>query len=426
MSRAERRSWRHQKRGGDWLTVAGLIVVIMVGSGMPWYAMGIFFSPLVEEFGWGRGAYSVATSVYLLFASLSAVVIGRLVDRWGSRRVMLISTVAMTLTWLLMSQMGRVAWPSTLWQLYIVYALLGVGGMALGGVPTSALIARWFSSKRGMAMGFSAVGGSLPGVILVPLSAPLIAGYGWRAVACVFGLLVFLSLPFTVWVLRDPPEERDSLSGRAEIEVTEAITGRQALRMVAFWLIGIACLLAQSGSAAVQLHAVPFMMDRGLTRAAASNTWGLLALAAVVGKIGLGWAADRSSARVVLSISLLLQATSVMIALALPSLSALRLFAVLFGLGMGGQNCTRALLVAEYFGTWAYGTIWGLVALLGLPGMVGAQPLAGYLYDITGSYHVPYVTFVVGWLVAIGALVLLGQPRRRRTEARETETGGSK
>ena len=414
MNSALRPAWRRRTRGGDWLIVAGLIGIIMVGSGTPWYAMGIFFSPLVDEFGWGRGAYSLATSVYMLLASLSAVPIGRLVDRWGSRRVMMVSTVALTLIWLMMSQIGRVTRPSALWQLYILYGLLGIGSMALGGVPSSALIARWFSGKRGLAMGFSTVGGSLPGVILVPLSAPLIASFGWRAVTCLFSLLVLLSLPFTVWVLRDPVGDEHSRREASEARCVGGITGRQAIGMVAFWLIGIACLLAQSGSAAVQLHAVPFMMDRGLTREAASNVWGLLALAGVVGKIGSGWAADRTSARAVIAWSLFLQAVSVGVALTLPGLTGLRLFAVLFGLGMGGQNCTRSVLVVEYFGTWAYGTIWGLVALLGLPGMVGAQPLAGYLYDLTGSYRVPYVAFVIGWLVAIGALILLGRPGRQK------------
>jgi len=191
------------------------------------------------------------------------------------------------------------------------------------------------------------------------------------------------------------------------------IGARTALHMAPFWIIGACYLLAQFGSVAVQMHAIPFLMDRGLSRELASNIWGFLALAGTVGKIGLGYAADRFSSKVVLIASLLLQVVALIMALTWPGLTTAWLFALLFGLGMGGQFASRPLLVGEYFGLRAFGTIAGAVWLFTLPGIAGGQPVAGYLYDFTGSYALAYSLFIVTFLLAASVLLFLRRATSR-------------
>jgi MFS family permease len=396
------------------VVLTGVVVVSSVGSGMPWYTMGILFTPLTAEFDWGRGAYSIATSLFILSLNLSALPIGSLVDRWGSRRMMGIMGVASCLVWMLISQVGRLGQQAILVQLYALYALLGIASSGLGNVPCSALVARWFKKRRGLAMGVSLIGGSLPGVILVPLSAPLIDAYGWRAFTAGLGLLALVaSIPTVLWIIRDPPDEPEPKSGAVTQTpvATPSHSAREALRMPSFWIIGVAFALGLAASVAIQMHAIPFLMDRGLTRATASSIWGFLALWGIIGKVALGWAADRFSAKAVYSVSLLAQALAVVIAFASASPAAAWGFAMLFGLGMGGQICTRATIVAEYYGVRAYGTIWGLVTLFTLPGTVGGGPLAGFLYDISGNYRTPYAIFVVAFVLGAAAVLLLRKPR---------------
>jgi len=397
-----------------WLIVAGVVVVAFFGSGTSWYAMGMFFSPLVEEFGWGRGAYSIAISLYLTLMTASSVPVGRLVDRWGPRRVMLVSTLACGLVWGLVSQIGQMERELALWQLYLFYGLLAVASAGVGSVPASTVIARWFTTGRGLAMGVSIVGFGLPGVVLVPLSAPFIAAYGWRALALTLGALCWLGpIPVIMGVLRDsPPDQRTSRTATSA-RALPGIGARTALHMAPFWIIGACYLLAQFGSVAVQMHAIPFLMDRGLSRELASNIWGFLALAGTVGKIGLGYAADRFSSKVVLIASLLLQVVALIMALTWPGLTTAWLFALLFGLGMGGQFASRPLLVGEYFGLRAFGTIAGAVWLFTLPGIAGGQPVAGYLYDFTGSYALAYSLFIVTFLLAASVLLFLRRATSR-------------
>jgi MFS family permease len=363
----------------------------------------------VEEFGWGRGAYSVAISLYLALSTLASAPIGRMVDRWGPRRVMLWGAISSGLVTGLISQIGRLGSATALWQLYTLYALLAVTSAGVATVPTSAVIARWFTERRGLAMGLSIVGFGLPGVIVVPLSAPFMAQYGWRALAVALGALTWIvSIPTVLWVLRDSPAE---LQADGSVRpASRGIAAADALRSAPFWLMGTVFLTAQFSSVAVQLHAVPFLTDRGLTRELASTVWGSLALAGVVGKTGLGWAADQFGSKRVLLFSLLLQASALTIALTWSGMTAAWCFALLFGLGMGGQFSSRPLMVGEYFGVRAFGTIAGAIWLFTLPGQAAGQPVAGYLYDLTGSYALPYGLFIGAYLLATAVLLLLRKP----------------
>jgi cyanate permease len=289
----------------------------------------------------------------------------------------------------------------------MLYGLLAVASSGVGTVPAGTIIARWFTQGRGLAMGLSIVGFGLPGVVLVPLSAPFIAAHGWRALALALGALSWVgSIPFILGVLRDSPQ------GQAQDAVGKhtapGITMEEALRMAPFWIIGTSYLLAQFGSVAVQMHAIPFLMDRGLSRELASNIWGFLALAGIAGKIGLGYAADRYSAKPVLFASMLLQVMALITALAWSGLAAAWLFALLFGLGMGGQFASRPLLVGDYFGLRAFGTISGAVWLFTLPSLAAGQPVAGFLYDLTGSYGLAYTLFIGAFLLGMGVLLPLG------------------
>lgn len=417
----ERVTERPRRRTLDrslWVLI-GVVVVSSVGSGMPWYSMGILFTPLTTEFDWGRGAYSVATSLFILTMNLSALPIGNLVDRWGSRRIMGITGVASFLIWLFISQVGGLLGrQAILMQLYVLYVLLGIASSGLGNVSCSALVARWFQKRRGLAMGVALIGGSLPGVILVPLSAPLIDAYGWRAFTAGLGAMALLaSIPMVLWVIRDPPADLAQRQAAKQGEGAPAApalpdhSAREALRSVSFWVISVAFALGLAASVAIQMHAIPFLMDRGLTRATASSIWGFLALWGIIGKVTLGWAADRYSAKMIYSASLLAQALAVVMAFASASPLAAWAFAMLFGLGMGGQICTRATIVAEYYGVRAYGTIWGLVTLFTLPGTVGGGPLAGFLYDLTGNYRTPYTLFVGAFVLGAAAVLFLRKPK---------------
>lgn len=402
------------RRTPEWITILGLIAVVALGVGTSWYAMGMLMGPLTQAFDWSRGDYSLATTLYMLFLFLSATPVGWLVDRFGSRRVMTVAAVANGTIWLLMSQLGRLGLGDSPAQIYPLYAAMGFASVSLGGVPASALVVRAFGNRRGLAMGLSAVGAGLPGITLVPLSAWLMTVIGWRGLAGMIAALeLCVALPVALWALKGVAAEAQAASApRGEQKKGQV---GAVLRNPTFWGIGLAILLSYSGGSAVQVHAVPFLTDRGLSTSTASLIWGSLAFAGIVGKVSLGWLADRLSARWVMFLAAVLQGSAVALVLILPGEGAAWAFALIFGVGMAGQYLSLPLITAERFDLKHYGTVYGLLSLFGVPGMAGSQAFAGMLYDRTGGYLLPFGVFVGVWV--LGALLLLALGRGDRADS---------
>ncbi len=399
----------------SWLTMLGITLVTFFGLGTPWYIMAVLFEPLVQDFGWGRGAYSVATSIHVVLSTVGSAPVGYMVDRWGARRVMLVSSLASGLAWLLMGVVGQLDRQTALWALYLLYGLLGIGAAGTGLVPAGAIIVRRFAGQRGRIMGLSIVGAGLPGMVLVPLAAPFIAAYGWRPMVVVLGVLVLLAcIVACLWLLPDDAADGCGPRPAARPRRVPGISMAQALRAAPFWWISVAFLLSQFAAYGVQAHAVPYLIDRGLSPLLAAQLWAGLALAGVVGKITVGSAADHVSPAWLTLLSFGLQGAAVVAALVWPGMGGALALVVLSGLGMGGQMVIKPLLIERGFGSAAFGAISGASVLATLPGVAVGQLLAGYLYDATGSYSQSYIVFIVAFLVSMVALLPVMGLRREK------------
>ncbi len=373
--------------------------------------MIVLLSPVTADLGCSHSAYSLSSSLYMLLSLLGAPPVGLLLDRWGPRRVILGSTVLNGGAWLLISQIGRLGPGTGLAQLHALYGLTGLSSAGMSSIACAVIIARWFRERQGLANGIAHIGASLPGLILVPLSAPFIATHGWRALAALIGgLTLAICLPIALWVLRESPPGTEAEAPR--FRLVRGPSMRETLHTLPFWLIGGAYLFSDSAHQAVSLHALSFLTGRGLTMAAASNVWSLLALGGVIGKLVLSHAADRTSPHAVSIVSMLLSTIGLAAGLLWPGPVASAFFAFTFGLGMGGRLACRPPLVESQFGLRAFGTISGAVSLMTLPGVVLGAPLAGLLFDRTGSYNSAFLIFAGAFLLAAILLGLSSWQRR--------------
>jgi MFS family permease len=394
-----------------WLIILGAIVMNVLGTGGPFYAAGLLFLPMASEFGWGRGAYSLATSMYLVFMNLSAAPTGYVVDRWGPRRVMLASAVVSCLAWVLVATIGIGGMPAPIWQLCLLYGLLGAASTALASIPVSAILVRSFATDRGTVLGLSNIGASLAGVLLAPVSAAILPSQGWRALAALLAAASVLGcVPTIIWLLGDAAGDTGQPQVAASPGGPSELTLAQAVRTFPFWTIGIALMLGSLGNPAAIVHTIPFLTDHGLSYELASGVLGGLALAGVAGKISLGRGADLSSSKAVAALSMLLQGAALAVLLAWSGIGPAWLYALLFGLGMGGIAAVRPLVIADHFGLRAFASVAGALQLFSVPGMAVGQVLAGYLYDLLGSYNVPYSLFAVAFFLGTGVFLLLGKP----------------
>lgn len=395
-------------------------MVYFVQGGLGSYALGALLPVWVNEEGWSRTAISVAYAVSTLLPGLAGVLVGRWTDRHGARGVILVGALITGLSYVLLSTV------TTIVLFFIVFGLGAVGRAGMSQVPVSAAVARWFVDKRGLAMGIAVSGISLAGVLLVPLVTWLIEAVGWRGAVIALGVGIWLVVLPVVWfAMGGSPQERGVLPLGAERRGAgrghrppgdETPSLAVALAGPTFWLLALALTLGHAGSNSIGLHALPALRDKGVTSAEGAAAISLMAGCSIGGKLLFGWLSDRFGSVLLLVAAYLAQVGGfVLLALAGPG-SGVWLFALLYGLSLGGTVTLQPTVVADRFGVTAYGAIYGAIGLP-LALVSSASPiLAGGIRELTGSYAPAFLAFAFSSAVAIGALLIaggVGRPKRK-------------
>jgi MFS family permease len=394
-----------------WIVVGAVWVTLAIASGI-YFSFPIFFVALVEEFGWSRGATAAAFSISSIAQGLLSPVVGMLVDRWGPRRVMLGGAALLGGACILSGRIGA------LWSLYLLVGVMAAAGVcAVSWIPSGALIARWFTERRGSMMGL-AFSGMGAGVLAIgPLAQWLIAGHGWRTAYVVLGLGTLAILIPLIWLgVREAPaaaqvEPRPSAArpARAGREVGDA------LRTRAFWALFCAYLCTPLAVFSVVTHQVAFAVDHGFPRLFVAGIFGLTGLLSVVGRIGFGIAADRIGRATSATISYGCTALGTLCLLSLevrPHVAALYAYALFFGLGFGARGPIITAMASQLFPGARFGAIYGFLSVgNGIGGGI-APWFGGVVHDLTGSYRIAFLV-AVGFCAVGSACFWLARPPRR-------------
>ncbi|MHB8763103.1 MAG: MFS transporter [Deferrisomatales bacterium] len=379
------------------------------GVGIGCYlSFGVFFKPILAEFGWSRATLSGAQSAAFLLMGILGILVGRLNDRVGPRRVMVGAALFFGGAYLLMARLGSV------WQLYLFYGLLfGVGLSAVDVIPLTT-IARWFERRRGVMTGIVKVGTGA-GQMTIPLAASLlIAGYGWRTTYAVMGVAAMVALIGLGLLLRRDPGQHDAAvrarAGAAAAPAAPAdlgLTADEAFRTRQFWtLCGVTfatvyCLLT------VMVHIVPHARDFTASATAAAGVLSVIGGVSMAGRLATGLYIDRVGSRRTMLLSFLLLTSSLAWLQAAREPWMLYGFALVYGLGHGAFFTSLSPLVAELFGVRAHGALFGMVSFWGNLGGALGPLLAGYLFDLTGAYRGAFGVCVGMSLAALALLATL-------------------
>ena len=318
------------RRRQGWVVV-GACSLVMFGVWNSHAGFGVFLPVLANEFGWSRGAISVAPSLNLIIGGLIAFVIGAASDRWGPR---LILTTSAVLAGALFALASRI---DALWHLYLVLGVLqGVAMSSVYLVPTTT-VSRWFVERRGLALGILLAGLNLAFVTGPRLSAFLIERVGWRTTYLVLGALVWvLAIPGSL-LTRFPPEPARSDS-HDRSEASAGVTLGEALKDRRLWLLVTAWMLLGFNQMMMSIHLVSFVKDQGVTLERAALALTILGTGTIVGRILVGIASDRMGTKPMFWFCLTIQITSLLAIVAGPSLSVLNL--LLFGFGLSAAAAT--------------------------------------------------------------------------------------
>lgn len=393
-----------------WIVLAACVLILTTSYGIR-YSYGVFFNSLEEEFGWTRALTSGIFSAYMLLCSLCAFLGGWASDRYGARKVVIVlgcfAFISLTLT----SQ------ANTLWHLFLSYSLL----LAIGTGPVYAIVmataTKWFIRRRGLALAIVGTGVGLSTLITAPLSAYLIGSYGWRASYVILAFIALcIFIPCAVLLKRVPREVVTSNSvakpgnsksnyanepksnERREFTLLQAIKTGSLWIMFSIWFLYAACFFI------ITTHIVPHAIDLGFTSMLAASLLSITGLANVPGRILLGMASDRFGKKRIAVICALFMGAAMLWLTESTSLWMLYLFAAVFGTANGGLSPPLLAIVADNYGARHIGAIFGILEIGWATGAAVTPALAGYIFDITGSY---YFAFLLGMLAMLIIVVLV-------------------
>lgn len=375
------------------------LFVVTYGISTPLAAYGVFLPVLADTFGWSRGAIATALSINLLLGGMAGFVVGAVADRHGPR-VMLVVTVALAGTaFALVSTVGA------LWQLYLFVGLLGGVGMSSFYLLAAATVTHWFDERRALALALVLVGFNLGYISAGPLAAWLISKVGWRAAyALLGGVCGLITLVAALTVRLPRPAEAAHIRPRiagASPTALGGLTLRAALADPRQWLLNVSWFLLGGLALMISVHAVPFARDRGISLVAASLALTAYGIGSVSGRLTAGAVAERLGAHTTIRIGYGLQIVALVALLWVPSREALMVALAMFGAGFAASDTMVTKVIPDVFGLRAIGAIMGVLTLGWRMGAALGPAIAGFVYDATGSYAIPFgvapILVLVSW-----------------------------
>ena len=398
---------------GWWLVgVAAFLLTLM--SLTVFQGLGTILVALERQFGWSRTALSGAFSLARVEGAILGPVEGLLVDRVGTRKMVFIGYILMGLGFLWLGQV------ETLWAFYASFMLITLGSGLGGWLAIIAMVNNWFTRQRTFAMA-SAMSGIHFGGLLVPLLALGIEAFEFSGAATIIGVFLLIVVGPAAKAIRNHPEdmglqpdgdsENSSESVLTEDEEPD-FTAAQALRTPAFWILTVMQVASSVAIVTLALHLVPKLTDMGMTLSGAGTVVLTYTIVALPSQFLSGYFADRLPKTLMIAIFLAIQGIALTIIAFADTILLAYIFALLYGIGFGGRNPLTTAIRGEYFGRKAFATIMGISQFPMNIGMIGAPLFAGYMFDTTNSYVIPFSVFAI--LTFFGAFLMLFVKKPRK------------
>ncbi len=403
---------------GWWILAVILLTGLFAGPTSQAF-IGILVEPISDATGWTPTSIAGSVTVGGVIAGLSAPFIGLLADRYSPRALMTAGVLLMALSFFVIALAPTVAF------LYIGYTLArGLAQNLIAGVVPRVLVVNWFRRLRGRAIGLTGTAHPVGTFAMGPIALMMIAaGLSWRSVWAAFGLavLLFLVLPNALMLRRAPEEmgllpDGDDIASeseaaeRAQQEIAQSWTFRQAIRTPAFSLILASIVLTNYGGGGLPFHMPQYYEQQGFVPAIGVAAVSMFAISGAFANTLWGFLAERISERLLGVFTMLM---GLVLALgfqfvANPALAVT--YGILLGVAARGEGSILMLLIANYYGRRSYGVISGLVHTALLVGLALGPYLMALLRDAAGSYTPVFYSAVVTFAAAAVLLALARKP----------------
>ena len=396
-----------------WSVAAGASVAYGFGFCNIGFLIGLFVVVLHDRFGWSRGSIGLAANAGFI-AALVAPFVGRLTDRIGVRPVLVVSCIVVGLCYLSMTLMT-----GDIWVYYAIYTVISITGMAMTGITFSRAIATWFDKSRGLALCSVNLGLTTVGIFAPSMLQAIYTDYGWKFVYYTLsGFLFFVSLPAIYFLVRENPEANTvGIATSAVKEDADPQGWRLLLRKPNFWLLCLAAALTIAPVMGLMSQLQPLLMDKGFPAQLAAKLVGVIALAVFLGSMFSGYLTDRIWAPLIGFAFTVGPVFGCLFLLWGPADALTTATAIFFiGLAYGAEMQLICYLVARYFGTRHYATLFGLTVLTSTIATGICQTLYGLCFDYFGSYGPALWGSAILFAIAAPCYLTLGPYPEHRDE----------
>ena len=392
-----------QGRSSQPYIVATAFLTLFALVGFAYYGLPFFYDFMTEEYGWSRAVVTSGNAVgKLVVGPLFGFIAGWMIDRYGPRRLMLSGSLMMGFALVGLSFAGNLS-------LFYLFYLFNALGYVLGGpIPCQVLISRWFDKNRGKAMGIAYLGIGAGGAIVPLLAAGLEKQFGWHLALGILGLLVVLiSLPMA-WFIRDP-SSRQTIVKTEEKKSMPPI--RDILKRPEFYLLALGSMCAIETVGGIGQHLKLYLRDLEFTQSEAAQVMSFVLLASLIGRVLMGFLSDLVSRKYVMILIYLLVASAIPL-LMLPDFPGrIYLFAVIYGIGLGGDYMIIPLMAGDLFGVKVLGRVMGIILVADGVAESMFPVLVGALYnEAAKSYNLGFTVLIC--LALAGVVFIAFLPKK--------------
>jgi sugar phosphate permease len=372
--------------------------------GIMFYGLPFFYDFWIQEFEWTRATVTSGSAFgKVIVGPIFGFIAGWVIDKYGPRKLMLTGILMGGVALIGLSRM------TTLWQFYLFYLFNALGYLFGGPLPNQVLISRWFDSARGKVMGIAYLGIGIGGMLVPQIAKALNVQFGWRDGLMYLGIIMIAIAFPMVWFVKENPAGTATPLKQEPVKVPFS----DILKRSSFYLLLIGSMCSIGAVAGTSQNLKLFLsIDLKYSQQEAANVLSIVLGASIIGRLLMGWLADKIQKKYVMMIIYALVAASIPLLFAAHTSGVIYLFAFFFGMALGGDYMIIPLMAAELFGVKVMGRVMGIIIAADGLGEAFAPMLAAWFRDISGSYASGFSALII--LAVIGTIAISFLPAKKQ------------
>jgi MFS family permease len=391
---------------------AFLALFAVVGFGI--YGLPFFFDFIMEERGWSRTQITSGNAVgKLIVAPLFGFLAGWLIDKYGPRSLMMTGALMLAIAFV------GIAFSSSLEMFYVFYVFNALGYVFAGPLPSQVLISRWFDKNRGKAMGIAYLGIGAGGAVVPILAAKLVSMYDWNTALAILGGIGFVLIFSVAFFIKDNAHKQSATLENEKVAapLVKGVPMREILRNRNFYLLAIGSMCSIGVVGGISQHIKLYLSDLDYSQTDAAQVMSFVLLSSLIGRVLMGFLADIFNRKHVMLAIYLIVAAAIPLLLVPDFTGRIYIFAVIFGIGLGGDYMIIPLMAADLFGIKALGRTMGIILVADGVAEALFPVLLGILYSDTAGYTIGFSVLIA--VALLGAVFIYFLPKTNQNKGME-------